>query len=337
MLLRSRTGSAPPPPSQVADDRAPDSLADGVATPLRRELEALLGADRVLHRVSDLVAYASDASPYRLFPRAVVEARDADDVAKTLQFGRERGIPVTFRAGGTSLNGQGQSDGILVDVRKHFGGVRVEEDGARARVKPGTILGHANRVLAPHGRKLGPDPASTDVCTVGGVVANHSGGMRCGVTKDSYSTVRELTFVLPSGTKIDTGAPGAAAEFAAAEPELVAGLEAIRDKIRADSELAERIRRKFAIKNTTGYRLCSFLDAEEPLEIFRRLVVGSEGTLAFVADAVFETVPLPARTTTAWVHFRGVEPAIGAVGDLVASGPTALQLVVAPALITAAC
>ncbi len=207
MALLQRTRKVPPPPSQPVADRAPDALAAGVGQPLRGELEELLGADRVLHRVRDLVAYASDASPYRLFPRAVVMAHDADDVAKVLAFGRERGVPVTFRAGGTSLNGQGQSDGILVDVRRHFGGVAGEDDGARARVKPGTILGHANRVLAPHGRKLGPDPASTDVGTVGGVVANNSGGMRCGVTKDSYSTVRELTFVLPSGTVIDTGAP----------------------------------------------------------------------------------------------------------------------------------
>ena len=212
-------------------------------------------------------------------------ARDADDVAKVLAYGRENGIPVTFRAGGTSLNGQGQSDGILVDVRRHFGGVAVLDDGARARVKPGTVLGHANRVLAPHGTKLGPDPASTDVATVGGVLANNSGGMRCGVTKDSYSTVRELTFVLPSGTKIDTAALNAAEEFALEEPELYAGLEAIRDEIRADQELSERIRRKFAIKNTTGYRLCAFLDADEPLEIFRRLLIGSEGTLGFIAEA----------------------------------------------------
>jgi D-lactate dehydrogenase len=335
-LLQRARPTVPPPPSQPVADRAPDELAAGVDPSLRRELEQLLGGGRVLHRVSDLVAYASDASPYRRFPRAVVEARSADDVAAVLRFGRERSIPVTFRAGGTSLNGQGQSDGILVDVRKHFGGVRVEEDGARARVKPGTILGHANRVLAPHGRKLGPDPASTDVCTVGGVVANNSGGMRCGVTKDSYSTVRELTFVLPSGTKIDTGAPDAAERFAAAEPELVAGLEAIRDEIRADAELAERIRRKFAIKNTTGYRLCAFLDADEPLEIFRRLLVGSEGTLAFVAEVVFETVPVPPVTTTAWVHFPGIDEAIAPVQDLVASGATAVELMVAPALITAA-
>src|SRR3954454_14337674 len=309
-LLQCTRPSIPAPPSQPVPDRAPDALVGGVAQPLRRELEQLLGPDRVLHRVSDLVAYASDASPYRLFPRAVVEARDGDDVAKVLRFGRERGIPVTFRAGGTSLNGQGQSDGILVDVRKHWGGVRAEDDGARARVKPGTILGHANRVLAPHGRKLGPDPASTDVCTVGGVVANNSGGMRCGVAKDSYSTVRELTFVLPSGAVIDTGAPGAAERFAAAEPELVAGLEAIRDEIRADAELAERIRRKFEIKNTTGYRLCGFLDAEEPLEIFRRLLVGSEGTLAFIAEVVFETVPKPAATSVSWIHFPSLEDAV---------------------------
>jgi D-lactate dehydrogenase len=325
-----------PPPSEPAPDRAPDSLAGGTPQPLRGELEQLLGADRVLARASDIVRYASDASPYRLLPQAVVMAHDADDVAKVLAFGKRSGIPVTFRAGGTSLNGQGQSDGILVDVRRHFSGVAVEDRGERARVKPGTVLGHANRVLAPHGRKLGPDPASTDIACVGGVIANNSGGMRCGVTRDSYSTVSSMTLVLASGTTIDTAAPDAAERFAAAEPELAAGLEAIRDEIRADAELSERIRRKFAIKNTTGYRLCAFLDADEPLEIFRRLVVGSEGTLAFVAEAVFETVPLPARTTTAWVHFPGIDEAIAPVRDLVDSGATAVELMVAPALITAA-
>jgi D-lactate dehydrogenase len=335
-LLERKVETLAPEASEPAPDCAPDSLAKGAAQPLRRELETLLGADRVLARASDIVRYASDASPYRLLPQVVVMARDAGDVAKTLAYGRERDIPVTFRAGGTSLNGQGQTNGILVDVRRHFGGVAVEDEGALARVKPGTILGHANRVLAPHGRKLGPDPASTDIATVGGVIANNSGGMRCGVTHDSYSTLRSLTFVLPSGTKIDTAAPGAAERFAAEEPELAAGLAAIRDEIRADAELSESIRRKFAIKNTTGYRLCAFLDADEPLEIFRRLIVGSEGTLAFVAEAVFETVPLPAHTTTAWAHFPGIDEAIAPVRDLVDSGATAVELMVAPALITAA-
>ena len=334
-LLERNVLSLAPPAGEPAPDRAPDELATGTPQPLRSDLEALLGADRVLARASDLVRYASDASPYRLFPKTVVMAHEAEDIAKVLAYGRDSGVPVVFRSGGTSLNGQGQSDGILVDVRRHFTGVAVEEDGALARIKPGTVLGHANRVLAPHGRKLGPDPASTDIATVGGVIANNSGGMRCGVTYDSYSTVRSMTFVLPSGTNVDTAAPGAAEEFAAAEPELAAGLEAIRDEIRADTELADGIRRKFAIKNTTGYRLCAFLDADEPLEIFRRLIVGSEGTLAFVAEAVFETLPLPARTTTAWIYFPGIDEAIAPVRDLVDSGATAVELMVAPALITA--
>ena len=335
-LLERNLSSLAPPAAEPAVDRAPDSLAAGTPQPLRSELEALLGADRVLARASDIVRYASDASPYRLLPQAVVMARGAGDVAKVLDYGRRTGVPVVFRAGGTSLNGQGQSDGILVDVRRHFGGVAVEEGGALARVKPGTVLGHANRVLAPLGRKLGPDPASTDIATVGGVIANNSGGMRCGVVHDSYSTVRSLNFVLPSGTTIDTATPGAGERFAAAEPELAAGLAAIRDEIRADPGLSERIRRKFAIKNTTGYRLCAFLDADEPLEIFRRLLVGSEGTLGFVAEAVFETVPLPARTTTAWIHFPDIDAAIAPVRDLVEAGATAVELMVAPALITAA-
>ena len=101
---------APPDPAPTPD-RIADEWAPGTPEPLKGELIALLGTDRVLTRVLDLVRYASDASPYRLLPQAVVMARDTDDVAKTLAYARGREIPVTFRAGGTSLNGQGQSDG----------------------------------------------------------------------------------------------------------------------------------------------------------------------------------------------------------------------------------
>jgi D-lactate dehydrogenase len=220
-------------------------------------------------------------------------------------------------------------------VRRHFAGIAVEREGALARVRPGTVLGHANRVLAPYGRRLGPDPASTDFATVGGVIANNSGGMRCGVVQDSYSTVRSMTLVLTSGTTIDTAEPGAEDRFARDEPKLAAGLAEIGDEIRGEAKLAERIRRKFEIKNTTGYRLCAFLDAGTPLEIFRRLVVGSEGTLAFVAEVVFETVPLRPRTTTAWVHFAGIREATDPVPGLVGAGASAVELMVAPALMAA--
>ena len=289
-LLRADPRRIGRPDGEPAADRAPDVLAGGAPEPLRSELTELLGAERVLARASDLIRYASDASPYRYLPKAVVIAHDVDDVAAVLAYGRRTGTPVTLRAGGTSLNGQAQGDGILVDVRRHWAGVTIVDEGRRARVRPGTVLGHANRVLAPHGRKLGPDPASTDAATVGGVIANNSGGMRCGVERDSYSTVRAITLVLASGTVIDTEAADAGPLFAEREPELAAGLAEIRDELRADDELSARVRRKFEIKNTMGYRLCAFLDADKPLEIFRRLLVGSEGTLAFIAEAVFETV-----------------------------------------------
>ncbi len=335
-LLAPDTRRIGRPPGAPHEDRAPDSLAAGTPEPLRSDLIELLGADRVLARAIDLVAYASDASPYRRLPAVVVMAHDADDVGKVLAYARDKSMPVNFRGGGTSLSGQGGTDGILIDVRRWFSGVRIEAGGQRARIRAGTLLGLANRLLARHGHKLGPDPASKDIATLGGVIANNSGGMRCGVTWDPYSTVESMTLVLASGTVIDTAAPDAEDRFAAAEPELARGLMQLREELLADAELAQRVRRKYEIKNVTGYRLCAFLDADTPLEIFRRLVVGSEGTLAFIAEAVMRTRPEPKRTALAWVHFADIDAAAAPVLALVAAGARATELMVAPALIAAA-
>ena len=334
-LLESDVSRITPEPSPPTADRAPEWVADGTPEPLRSKLIALLGEDRVLARASDLVRYASDASPYRKLPQAVVMAHDSGDVAKTLAYGREKDIGVTFRAGGTSLNGQSQTDAIMVDVRRHFAGVEVHDDGRSVTAGPGTVLSHANRVLEPYGYKLGPDPASTDIATIGGVVANNAGGMRCGTTFDSYSTVTAMEFVLASGTVVDSAAPDADEKLIEAEPDLARGLLKIREEILADPELTARIRQKFEIKNTTGYRLCAFLDAETPVGILRRLMIGSEGTLGFISRVTFETVKLPAVTTLAWVHFPDIPSATAPVPDLVAAGATAVELMVAPALIAA--
>ena len=334
-LLEPDVSEIAPEPGRPAGDRAPEWVAGGTPEPLRSELTGLLGEDRVLARASDLVRYASDASPYRKLPQVVVMARDAADVAKVLAYGRENGIGVTFRSGGTSFNGQSQTDGILVDVRRHFTGVEVHDEGRSVTIGPGTVLGQANAVLAPYGYKLGPDPASTDIATIGGVVANNSGGMRCGTKLDSYSTVTAMEFVLASGTVVDSAAPDADEKLARDEPELVRGLMEIRDEIVDDPDLTAMIRRKFEIKNTTGYRLCSFLDGETPVEILKGLMVGSEGTLGFISRVTFETVEVPEKTTLAWVHFPDIPSAIEPVPDLVAAGATAVELMVAPALIVA--
>jgi D-lactate dehydrogenase len=324
------------PAGPAQDDAVDPARAEGTPAALKADLIRLVGEDQVRSRVSDLVRYASDASPYRYLPQVVVLPRTVDDVRAILAYCERTGRHATFRAGGTSMNGQSQSDDILIDVRRHWAGLVVEDGGARLRARPGTILGQANAVLRRVGRRLGPDPASADVATIGGVIANNAGGMRCTLERNAYHTVSSLTLVLPSGTVIDTAAPGAEATFAAAEPDLAGGLMRLRSELLADEQLAQRVRHKFAIRNTNGYALSALLDADTPLEIFRRLIVGSEGTLAFVAEAVINTIPAPAVTTVSWIVLPSISEAAALVPGLVAEGAEAVELMLAPALAAAA-
>ena len=320
------------PEGSGTDDRLTDAVAAGTPRELRDALAGLIGEEEVHGRAIDLVRYASDASPYRLVPEVVVTPRTIADVVAVLNFCRESGRHATFRAAGTSLNGQSQGDGVLIDVRRHWYGMSIEDDGAALRARPGTILGHAAKFLDMHGRRLGPDPASIDACTIGGVVANNAGGMRCRLERNAYNTVRSMTFVLASGTVIDTAAPDAEEAFAAAEPELARGLLDLRAELLADKKLTKRIRHKFSIRNTNGYRLDALLDGETPLEIFRRLVVGSEGTLAFVAEVVINTLAKPRKSSVTWIALPSIVEAAELVPSLVALGAEAIELMTAPAL-----
>lgn len=313
-------------------DAVPQELADGTPGALRRDLVRLLGKDRVLHQLIDLVRYASDASPYRLIPQVVLLPRNVNEIAQILIYCRKTGRHATFRAAGTSLNGQSQSDDILIDVRRNWNGAHVIENGAQLKVRCGTVLSHANAMLRPYARKLGPDPASGNACTLGGIIANNAGGTRCTLGTDAYHTVRSLTFVTTSGTVIDTATPEAEEEFLRTEPELAYGLLELRSQLLADKELCARIRRKYSIRNTNGYHLAAFLDAATPLGIFRRLLVGSEGTLAFVAEAVIDTVPFPAVTSVVVLSLSSIEAALGLVPDLASLGVHAVEFIAAPVL-----
>ncbi|WP_335935519.1 FAD-binding and (Fe-S)-binding domain-containing protein [Streptomyces sp. PTD5-9] len=307
-------------------DRIPDRQAPGTPRPLRDDLIGLLGAGKVLWKVSDLVKYASDASPYRFLPQAVVVPEDLDDVSAILSYAHDHGREVVFRAAGTSLNGQAQGEDILVDVRHHWAGIEVLDDGARARVRPGTTIVRANAALARYGRLLGPDPASAIACTVGGVVANNASGMTAGTTRNSYRTVSSLTFVLPSGTVVDTGSPTADEDLARAEPALCAGLLALKAEIEADAGLTARIRAKYEIKNTNGYRLDAFLDGATPVQILRGLMVGSEGTFGFISEVVFDTLPLDRRVSTGLLFFPSLTAAASAVPLFNEAGALAVEL-----------
>ena len=307
--------SAPVVPA-VSD--APRSLSDLLAQIIRRE--------RVLARPIERIAYASDASFYHLIPQVVVLAEEIGEIQALFRFSHAHHVPMTFRAAGTSLSGQAVTDGILVEVARHWRALRVEDGGKKVRVQPGVIGGHVNQALKAYRAKMGPDPASINACMMGGILSNNSSGMCCGVTQNAYHTLDSITFVLPSGTVIDTADPEADEIFRQREPRLAQGLLDLKREIESAPQLAERIRAKYKMKNTTGYSLNAFLDFDRPVEIMRNLLIGSEGTLAFIAEAVLNTVPdLPVKYT-GLLLFPSIHAACAAIAPLRDADAKALEL-----------
>ncbi|AYY12025.1 FAD-binding oxidoreductase [Actinobacteria bacterium YIM 96077] len=296
------------------------------------DLRTLAGGDAVRTSATDTAAMAHDASHYLLHPQAVYTARDAAEVADALRIARRHRLPVTFRSAGTSLSGQASTAGLLVDTRRHFSAMEVLDDGGRVRLQPGLTLRQVNARLAAYGRRLGPDPASETACTIGGVVANNSSGMSCGTRDTAYRTIESMVLVLPSGTVLDTGDADAEAQLRAYEPELHAGLIRLRDRIRSSSALRQTIEHQFSMKNTMGYGLNAFLDVTDPVDILTRLVVGSEGTLGFVAEVTMRTVPVLPHAATTLLVFDSLPRATDALESLVASGARAIELLDASSL-----
>ncbi len=293
---------------------------------LREALLAVLPADRVLTRDIDRIAYASDASFYRLVPGAVVQPTTIVEIQRLFEFSRSYGIPLTFRAAGTSLSGQAITDGVLVHIGRDWKRADVLDNGRRVRVGPGVVGAHVNRMLRPYGAKLGPDPASINSCMIGGILANNSSGMCCGVEQNSYHTIESLVFVLPDGTVVDTSLPDADRNFLSQAPALAKGLLRLREKILSNDGLREKIRAKYRTKNTMGYSLNAFVDFDKPVNIMRHLLIGSEGTLGFIAEAIFRSVPDLPLKYTGLLFFTTLADACEAIAPLKESGAAALEL-----------
>ncbi len=299
---------------------------------LVQALRRAVGDHCVTDRAIDLSRFAHDASHYLLRPQAVVLAAGTDDVAKAVAVARHHGVGVTFRSGGTSLSGQAVSDGVLIDTRRGFRDIDVLDDGAQVRCQPGATVRAVNARLAPYGRILGPDPASEIACTIGGVVADNSSGMACGTTQNTYRTLAGLELVLLSGAVIDTAAADADAHLRAVEPALWAGLARLRDRVRGNPDSVRRIEHQFSMKNTMGYGINSFLDFDDPVQMLAHLMVGSEGTLGFIAAATFDTVPLLPKASTALLIFDTIAQATHALPGLVGAGARTAELMDAASL-----
>ncbi|MBX7246798.1 MAG: FAD-binding oxidoreductase, partial [Candidatus Sumerlaeaceae bacterium] len=285
-----------------------------------------IGAGQVQHRLFERTARAGDASIYRLLPRVVVSPRNAEDVWAILDYCREAGLYLTFRAAGTSLSGQAVTDGVLVDVAAHWKGLRILDGGRRVAVEPGVVGAHVNAFLAPHRAKIGPDPASINACMMGGIAANNASGMCCGVQYNSYHTLASMKLMLANGWSVDTAEPGAAARFAREQPEITAGLATLRDEICKRADIVETLRRKFSIKNTCGYSMNAFVDYTEPLDILAHLLIGSEGTLGFISEITLNTLPDKPLKATALVFFRSLIEAGASIKPLADSGAAVLEI-----------
>ena len=289
-------------------------------------IRVFLPAERVILGPFRNLALGDDASFYRLVPKIVVKAVTQDEVAKLLRAAADEGVPVTFRTAGTSLSGQALTDSVLVYLAGHWRGLRIHPGASHISLEPGVIGAEANFQLAPYGRKIGPDPASISACMIGGIAANNSSGMCCGTAENSYKTVESMRLVFADGETLDTADPASKARFAAARPQLLAELAAMRAEILADSELAERIRHKFKIKNTTGYGLNAFVDYTDPFDILLHLIIGSEGTLAFISEVTYRTVVEHPFKASSLMIYPDIDAACRATMALKAGPVAAVEL-----------
>ncbi len=301
-------------------------------SPLIKALGRILPERQVITDNLRRLAYGTDASFYRMIPEVIAVVESEEEVRALLQAARSHGRPVTFRAAGTSLSGQAVTDGVLALIGEGFATCEIAPDAATVRLGPGIIGGEVNYRLAPRGRKIGPDPASINACKIGGIAANNASGMCCGTAQNSYRTLAGLRVVLADQAILDTEDPSSIAAFKQSHAALLAELARLGEVTRADTTLAERIRHKYKIKNTTGYSLNALVDFADPIDILAHLMIGSEGTLGFISRITYRTVAEDPCKASALVFFPSIESACQAVIRLKPEPVAAVELLDRPAL-----
>ena len=279
----------------------------------KNEVLRYIPKDRIYTDELRRFAWGTDAGFYRLVPQVVVRAADESEVSKLLQDASKHNLPVTFRAAGTSLSGQSISDSILIVAGKNWEKWSVSDDAQTVTLQPGIVGAKVNEILKPYKRKFGPDPASIKSAMVGGIVMNNASGMSCGTHANSDKLLQSARIVFADGTVLDTADQESRDRFIASHPQIISSISALRYKVLSNSELVDRIRHKYSIKNVTGLNILPFISFDDPIDIILHCMVGSEGTLGFISEVTMRTLPVSPLQADAMVYFTDIAEAARAV------------------------
>lgn len=310
----------------ISEARAAVSATPDISAFVSR-VGKLIPENRIVTDALRRVALGADASCYRLTPQVVLLVESEDEVCQVIELARDLGVPLTFRAAGTSLSGQAVTDSVLVKLG-HNGWREwsVGKDAVTVRCGPALTGAQINRRLAPHCRKIGPDPASINSAMIGGIAANNASGMCCGIDQNSYRTLESIRVILADGSVLDTGDETSRMVFRQRHSAFLDDLAAMAQEARADTALSQRIARKYEIKNTMGYSLNALIDYEDPFDILAHLMIGSEGTLGFISEITYRTVPDPRHKASALAFFPDIRAACDAVARLKSAPVSAVEL-----------
>lgn len=291
-----------------------------------KDIQKHIPSSRVYNDEMRRLAWGTDAGFYRLIPQVVIRSSNEVEIIHILKTASKHKLPVTFRAAGTSLSGQAISNSILVIAGQNWEKYSIAPDKKSIKLQPGLTGQRVNEILKPFGRKFPPDPASVKSAMVGGIVQNNASGMSCGTHENSYKMLISARIILPDGTLLDTGDEESKADFRVSHPDFIRRICDLCDKVRKDAELCELISKKYSIKNVTGLPINPFIDFTDPFQIITHLIVGSEGTLAFLAEANMQTVAdLPCKAS-AMLYFATMREACNALVQLKQSPVTAAEL-----------
>lgn len=276
---------------------------DDARQALRELAREARGEVRDDHATREL--YAVDASLYRRVPVGALLAGHPDDLALAVDACARHGIPLTMRGAGTSLAGQSLGRGLVVDCSR-LRDVQVDPGSMTARVGPGVVLDDLNRTAAAHGLMFGPDVATGSRATLGGMIGNNSAGARSIVYGMTADNLVELDVLLADGTQASLAKGGHAPP----------ALEAAR-ALATDRGFPDLMRR------VSGYALDRLVGRAPDWPAF---LSGSEGTLAVMRSAVVRLLPMPPERSLAIIPYPDVDSALGAVPGLIATGPSAIEL-----------